>query len=120
VLDALPLPTVLLDADGTVLLTNPAWAAAERAVEDQRIDGGVGADYFAMALRACDEGVGQKIVDSLRALSSGEPAAVAMDYSLAHPPSSPLCASRASRSPSTTSGAASPRSVSWSTSRPAG
>jgi diguanylate cyclase (GGDEF)-like protein len=85
VLDALPSPTVLLDADGTVLLTNPAWEAAEEVVEDERIDAGVGADYFAMALRACDDGVGQEIVDSLRALSCGERPEVALDYSLAHP-----------------------------------
>jgi diguanylate cyclase (GGDEF)-like protein len=85
VLDALPSPTVLLDADGKVLLTNTAWVAAEAAVEDERIDAGIGADYFAMALHACGEGVGQEIVDSLGALACGERAAVAMDYSLAHP-----------------------------------
>jgi diguanylate cyclase (GGDEF)-like protein len=85
VLDALPLPTVLLDADGKVLLTNPAWAAAEAAVEDERIDAHVGADYFAMALHACEEGIGQEIVDSLRALARGERAEVALDYALAHP-----------------------------------
>jgi diguanylate cyclase (GGDEF)-like protein len=85
VLDALPPPTVLLDADGTVLLTNPSWDAAAEAVEDERIETGIGVDYFAMALRACDETVGQEIVDSLRALSRGERPRITMDYSLTHP-----------------------------------
>jgi diguanylate cyclase (GGDEF)-like protein len=85
VLDALPSPTVLLDADGTVLLTNPSWDATAEAVEDERIETGIGVDYFAMVLRACDEAVGQEIVDSLRALSQGERPRIAMDYSLTHP-----------------------------------
>jgi diguanylate cyclase (GGDEF)-like protein len=38
-----------------------------------------------MALRTCDDGVGQEVIDSLPALSRGELPAVAMDYSLAHP-----------------------------------
>jgi diguanylate cyclase (GGDEF)-like protein len=85
VLDALPSPTVLLDPDGRVLLTNAAWAAAVETVDDDRMDGGVGVDYFAMARRACGKAVGRRIVDSLRALSRGERAGVAMDYSLEHP-----------------------------------
>jgi diguanylate cyclase (GGDEF)-like protein len=85
VLDALPSPTVLLDADGTVLLTNSAWVAAADEIHDERIERGIGADYFAMALRACEEGIGQEIIDSLGALSRGERPAVAMDYSLRHP-----------------------------------
>jgi diguanylate cyclase (GGDEF)-like protein len=85
VLDALPSPTVLLDADGTILLTNTGWAAAAETVDYERIDAGIGVDYFAMALRTCDDGVGQEVIDSLRALSRGELPAVAMDYSLAHP-----------------------------------
>jgi diguanylate cyclase (GGDEF)-like protein len=85
VLDALPSPTVLLDPDGKVLLTNSAWEAAVETVDDDRIDGGTGVDYFRMARRACGTAVGRKIVDSLRALSRGERASVAMDYSLQHP-----------------------------------
>jgi diguanylate cyclase (GGDEF)-like protein len=85
VLDALPSPTVLLNRDGKVLLTNAAWRAAVAVVEDDRIDGSAGVDYFAMARRACGGSVGRKIVDSLRALSRGEQTAVALDYSLEHP-----------------------------------
>jgi diguanylate cyclase (GGDEF)-like protein len=84
-LDALPSPTVLLDPDGRVLLTNSAWEAAVETVDDDRIDGGAGVDYFKMARRACGSAVGRKIVDSLRALSRGERTSVAMDYSLEHP-----------------------------------
>jgi diguanylate cyclase (GGDEF)-like protein len=85
VLDALPSPTVLLDPDGKVLLTNSAWEAAVETVDDDRIDGGAGIDYFTMARRACGPAVGRKIVDSLRALSRGQRASVAMDYALEHP-----------------------------------
>jgi diguanylate cyclase (GGDEF)-like protein len=85
VLDALPSPTVLLDHDGKVLLTNAAWEAAVEVVDDDRIAGGTGIDYFAMARRACGNGVGRKMVDSLRALARGEQTSVAMDYSLEHP-----------------------------------
>jgi diguanylate cyclase (GGDEF)-like protein len=85
VLDALPSPTVLLDRDGKVLLTNAAWEAAVETVDDDRIDGGAGIDYFAMARFACGDAAGRKIVDSLRALSRGEQTSVTMDYSLEHP-----------------------------------
>jgi diguanylate cyclase (GGDEF)-like protein len=85
VLDALPSPTVLLDPDGNVVLTNSAWEAAVVSAEDGRISGGAGVDYFAMARRACGRTVGRRIVDSLRALSRGERASVAMDYSMEHP-----------------------------------
>jgi diguanylate cyclase (GGDEF)-like protein len=85
VLNALPSPTVLLDADGRVLLTNSAWEAAVTAIDDDRITGGVGVDYFRMARRACGMPVGRKIVNSLRELSRGERTSVAMDYSLEHP-----------------------------------
>jgi diguanylate cyclase (GGDEF)-like protein len=85
VLDALPSPTVLLNPDGKVLLTNSAWEAAVETADDDRIDGGAGVDYFAMARRACGNAVGGKIQDSLRALSRGERASFAMDYSLQHP-----------------------------------
>ena len=84
-LDALPSPTVLLDPDGTVLLTNSAWESAVEAVCDNRIHGGAGIDYFRMARGACGDTVGAQIVESLRALSRGERTSVAMDYSLEHP-----------------------------------
>jgi diguanylate cyclase (GGDEF)-like protein len=84
ILNALPSPTVLLDPDGTVVLANLAWQAAVEAVGDDRIHGGAGVDYFRMARRACGIAVGRRIVDSLGALSRGERASVAMDYSLEH------------------------------------
>ena len=52
VLDALPSPAVLLDSEGIVRLTNCAWEAAVETVDDDRIEAGVGIDYFAMARRA--------------------------------------------------------------------
>src|SRR3954465_12908782 len=82
VLDALPSPTVLLDAEGKVLLFNGGRGAAggvaggERGggagvggAGDGRTGARLGVDYFAMARRACDPDVGREIVDSLRALS---------------------------------------------------
>jgi diguanylate cyclase (GGDEF)-like protein len=85
VLNALPSPTVVVDPDGRVVLTNAAWESAVETVDDDRIDGGAGVDYFTMARRACGKAVGRRIVDSIRALSRGERASVAMDYSLEHP-----------------------------------
>jgi diguanylate cyclase (GGDEF)-like protein len=85
VLDALPSPTVLLDSDGIVLLTNSAWEAAVATVDDDRIAGGSGHDYFAMARRACRNALGRRIVASLQALARGERETVAADYSVKHP-----------------------------------
>ena len=97
VLDALPSPTVLLDSDGIVLLTNRAWEAAVETVGDERIEGGVGIDYFATARRACGNAVGRRIVASLRALSRGERESVAADYSVKHPTGTRWYHLRASR-----------------------
>jgi len=47
VLDALPSPTVLLDADGRILLANSAWTVATDFLEDHRLQVGVGDDYHA-------------------------------------------------------------------------
>src|SRR4051812_50168959 len=49
VLDALPSPTVLLDPDGTVVLTNSVWRDAPPVLDDERLHVGVGGDYFALA-----------------------------------------------------------------------
>jgi diguanylate cyclase (GGDEF)-like protein len=96
-LDALPSPTLLVDSDGRVLLTNSAWEAAVETLHDHRIEGGVGADYFAMARRACGNAVGRRIVASLRALSRGERTSVAADYSVKHPTGTRWYHLRASR-----------------------
>jgi diguanylate cyclase (GGDEF)-like protein len=82
VLDALPLPTLLLDAGGRVLLANSAWAKAVARIGDERIGLDVDDDYFAMARRVSDRRVGEDLVTSLQELSRGERAAVAVDVSL--------------------------------------
>jgi diguanylate cyclase (GGDEF)-like protein len=84
-LDALPSPTVLLDPDGTVLLTNAAWESAVETLCDDRILSGAGTDYFRMMRCAWGDTIGAQIVDSLRALSRGQRTSVATDYSLQHP-----------------------------------
>jgi diguanylate cyclase (GGDEF)-like protein len=85
VLDALPSPTLLLDAQGTVLLANSAWTAAAEVLEDDRVRIGVGGDYYAMARAVRDDEVSREIVASLQALSRGERATVADDFSVTHP-----------------------------------
>jgi diguanylate cyclase (GGDEF)-like protein len=83
VLDALPLPTLLLDADGRVLLANSAWSAGAGRLGDDRVGLGVDDDYFAMVRRVTDAEVGRELVASLRQLARGELDAVALDVSLA-------------------------------------
>jgi diguanylate cyclase (GGDEF)-like protein len=81
VLDALPSPTVLLAADGTVLLANAAWQT--------RHAGGSGLpgaeNYFANALAYRDDPSTRALVDALRALSRGELASVGLDYRVPRP-----------------------------------
>src|SRR4051794_41933873 len=64
VLDALPSPTVLLDAEGRVLLFNGGWGAAVEGAEDERVEARLGGGYFAMAPRAGGPGGGRGNVDS--------------------------------------------------------
>src|SRR3954452_3056872 len=85
VLDALPSPTLLLDAGGTVLLANSGWATAAEVLSDDRVRLRVGEDYYAMAGRLRDDDVSREIVSSLQALSRGERETVSLDFSLAHP-----------------------------------
>ena len=85
VLDALPSPTLLLDARGTVLLANSGWAAAAEFLADDRVRLAVGEDYYAMARRLRDDDVSRQIVSSLQALSRGERETVSLDFSLVHP-----------------------------------
>lgn len=85
VLDALPLPTLLLDAEGTVLLANTAWTAAADVVGDDRIRVGIGGDYFAMSRWLRPDRTAEDIVSALRELSRGERSTVSIDFSLAHP-----------------------------------
>ncbi|MBB3082913.1 putative bifunctional diguanylate cyclase/phosphodiesterase [Geodermatophilus sabuli] len=85
VLDALPSPTLLIDAEGTVLLANTAWENAADVLGDERMRIGVDGDYFAMARRLSGDAGTLSLVDRLRALSRGECSSVQADYALEHP-----------------------------------
>jgi diguanylate cyclase (GGDEF)-like protein len=85
VLDALPSPTLLLDAEGTVLLANSAWSSAADSLGDERIDAGVGGNYFAMARRLSNEPRSLTRLEWLYELSRGEREMVAFDYALHNP-----------------------------------
>jgi diguanylate cyclase (GGDEF)-like protein len=85
VLDALPSPTLLLDASGTVLLANTAWTGAADLLEDDRIRVGIGGDYFATARTIRDDAISREIIRSLQELSCGERRTVSLDFSVAHP-----------------------------------
>jgi diguanylate cyclase (GGDEF)-like protein len=84
VLDALPSPTLLIDAGGTVLLANTAWQKASDILGDDRVRIGVDGDYFAMARRLNGDG-STTLIDQLRALSRGERPSVQADYALELP-----------------------------------
>jgi diguanylate cyclase (GGDEF)-like protein len=83
VLDALPSPTVLIDADGTMLLVNSAWQAAGDLLDDDRLRVGVGGNYFAVILSLSDDATNRARIDQLRELSAGRRTAVSADYALA-------------------------------------
>lgn len=83
VLDALPSPTVLIDADGTMLLVNSAWQAAGDLLDDDRLRVGVGGNYFAVMLSLSDDAANRARIDQLRELSAGRRTTVSADYALA-------------------------------------
>jgi diguanylate cyclase (GGDEF)-like protein len=85
VLDALPSPTLLIDAEGRVLLANAGWVMAADVLDDDRFRVGVGDDYFALVQRIRGDAAAQELVRSLRELSRGERAAVSADYAIPHP-----------------------------------
>ncbi|ADB73977.1 putative bifunctional diguanylate cyclase/phosphodiesterase [Geodermatophilus obscurus] len=85
VLDALPSPTLLIDAGGTVLLANTAWERAADVLGDDRVRFGVDGDYFAMARRLNGDDNTSTLVDQLRELSRGERSSVQADYALELP-----------------------------------
>jgi diguanylate cyclase (GGDEF)-like protein len=82
VLDALPSPTLLLDADGTVVLANSVWNTAAQVLGDDRFRLGIGSDYFAMALSVRDDTSTRAIIGQLGELSRGERDSVSADYLL--------------------------------------
>ncbi|MCW2578411.1 MAG: diguanylate cyclase/phosphodiesterase [Blastococcus sp.] len=83
VLDALPSPTTLIDADGTVLLTNSAWEAMAATLGADLLVG-VGGNYFTMALQLQDDDTNRTLVVRLQELSRGAGANVSIDYALPH------------------------------------
>jgi diguanylate cyclase (GGDEF)-like protein len=83
VLDALPSPTLLLDVEGRVLLTNSAWTAAAEFLGDDRLAIGIGDDYFAMARSLTGDPRNLEVLDRLRELSRGERELVSFDYAFA-------------------------------------
>jgi diguanylate cyclase (GGDEF)-like protein len=84
VLDALPSPTLLIDAEGTVMLGNSAWEAAAAVLNDERVSVGIGGNYFEMALRLKDDATNRGMIAALQELSRGERRNVSMDYALPH------------------------------------
>ncbi|SDM02415.1 diguanylate cyclase (GGDEF) domain-containing protein [Geodermatophilus siccatus] len=82
VLDALPSPTLLIDAGGTVLLANTAWEKVADVLGDDRVRVGVDGDYFAMARRLSGDDSTATLIEELRALSRGERPSVQADYAL--------------------------------------
>ncbi|MCA0144318.1 EAL domain-containing protein [Blastococcus sp. LR1] len=83
VLDALPSPTLLIDPDGIVLLTNLSWRVWSDSIGDPRFQFGVGGDYFASALRVMrDEQATRALIEDFRELSRGARDSVSADYAL--------------------------------------
>src|SRR3954451_23498327 len=84
VLDALPSPTVLLDPDGTIVLSNSVWGRAADVLGDERFGVDIGGDYFAMARLVRDDASTDALIDAVQALSRGERQQVSADYALPH------------------------------------
>jgi diguanylate cyclase (GGDEF)-like protein len=85
VLDALPSPTLLIDPDGTILLTNSAWDLAADLLGEDRLRVGVGGNYFRVVVDLADDGPHRDVVASLRELSAGRQRVVARDYAMPSP-----------------------------------
>ena len=85
VLDALPFPTLLLGADGTILLANTAWDLAPDLLGEDRLRVGVGGDYFAVIQSFEDGDRTREVIAALRELSTGGRRVVARDYCLPTP-----------------------------------
>nr|WP_243850214.1 EAL domain-containing protein [Modestobacter marinus] len=83
VLDALPSPTVLIDADGTMLLVNSAWQAAGDLLDDDRLRVGVGGNYFSVILSLSDDAANRERIGQLQELAAGHRTTVSADYALA-------------------------------------
>ncbi|MGZ6843445.1 MAG: putative bifunctional diguanylate cyclase/phosphodiesterase [Blastococcus sp.] len=84
VLDALPSPTLLIDADGKVLLANSAWTNAAEVLDDDRFRIGVGGDYFGLALQVDGDAGTHALIERVRELSRGERDLVSVDHAVPH------------------------------------
>ncbi|WP_235003448.1 putative bifunctional diguanylate cyclase/phosphodiesterase [Blastococcus haudaquaticus] len=82
VLDALPSPTVLLDPDGIIAMTNRVWVTSG---EEHGTIIPPGADYYAAATAVHGDAEGHALVRSLRTLARGECDAVAVDREVPSP-----------------------------------
>ncbi len=93
-LETLPLTVAVLDADGTIVLTNRSWrefGAEKRADSDD-----VGVDYVATAAKATDEH-SRKAVAGLEAVLDGDRETFAMEYPCHSPTQKQWFLLRASR-----------------------
>ncbi len=83
VIDARPSPTLVIDADDTVLLANSAWVAAASILDTDLLTG-VGGNYFDMALSMRNDSTSRSLIVQLNELARGERTTVESDYALPH------------------------------------
>ena len=81
VLNALPARTAILDADGTILTTNTAWAAATASSGRPFVSGG-GANYLEVCRAAASAGIenARTATEGLEALFAGRARSFSLDY----------------------------------------
>lgn len=85
-LDALPAPTVLVDANGFITATNRAWRYAALARDGTDEACGVGVNYLDVCARAAesgDEGAAQTL-DGILGVLRGDHAIFTLDYECGH------------------------------------
>ncbi|RBY85395.1 bifunctional diguanylate cyclase/phosphodiesterase [Blastococcus sp. TF02A-26] len=86
VLDALPLPSLLVGADAVVRYSNAAWRSAVELLDDDRLRCAHGeTDYFEVVRRLGDDPATQAFAGRMAALFRGELAVVEHEYGLACP-----------------------------------
>jgi diguanylate cyclase (GGDEF)-like protein len=85
VLDALPLPALLVDAEGAIRHANTAWRAAVRGRPDGRLLCTPGTSYFDLVRRLGDDPALRGFADRMAQLLRGEVDRVRHDHALASP-----------------------------------